>query len=270
MSSWIKPFSIALAAISAFAAGVNNSFIADDLPILQDRLGAFNGWASLPHLLFESYWGKNSGSAFYRPLGLMMLGAENLIFNLSPLGYHLAGLALYALCCVLVWLLLNRIYPGWPTFAAALLFAVHPVHAEAVLTAYGQLEIATAIAIVAGLICFLEAERRGWSILWLLLSGLACLIALGFKEIGIVLPLLALISSCVLSQTGAVRGSSLCASRGAVFLGPTHSARNIRWACPHLLRQRVFVVSIESYFSFVCSCSALVRRAVGTNSRTLR
>jgi len=77
------------------------------------------------------------GKAYFRPMAMLSLFTDFLLFGGNPAGYHLTNLVLHLANVLLVYYLAtllmgkNReagIYP----FLAALLFAVHPVNSEAV------------------------------------------------------------------------------------------------------------------------------------------
>jgi protein O-mannosyl-transferase len=79
-----------------------------------------------------------------RPVMLLSLMLDAMLWKNNPLGYHLTNLLLHCLCALLLfWVtykILLRLYPQssksigplWAAFAATLLFAIHPVNSEAV------------------------------------------------------------------------------------------------------------------------------------------
>jgi protein O-mannosyl-transferase len=79
-----------------------------------------------------------------RPVMLLSLMLDATFWKNNPLGYHLTNLLLHCLCAFLlfwvIYRILLRLYPQssksigplWAAFAAALLFAIHPVNSEAV------------------------------------------------------------------------------------------------------------------------------------------
>jgi tetratricopeptide (TPR) repeat protein len=82
----------------------------------------------------------------YRPLALITHAIEWEFFKENPHISHLVNALLYALCCLLLYLLLVQIFPPnskthpWLTipFIAVLIFAVHPLHTEVVANIKGR------------------------------------------------------------------------------------------------------------------------------------
>ena len=56
-----------------------------------------------------------------------------MLHELQPLGYHLVNVLLHSAVCYLYVLLCGVVFSEvWPALIAGLLFAVHPIHTEAV------------------------------------------------------------------------------------------------------------------------------------------
>jgi hypothetical protein len=107
--------------------------------------------------------------------------------------FHAVGLALHAVVVVIVFVLLRRWASTWPAAAGAALFAVHPVHVEAVANVVGQAELLAAVFTLAACLLYrrwLDAETPGTRIAWMLGVAVAYALGLGSKEIAVTLPAL--------------------------------------------------------------------------------
>ena len=99
----------------------------------QDLLG--NG--SWVDLLKHDFWGKDiserDSHKSYRPLTVATFRLNYMLHELEPLGYHLVNVLLHSAVVYLYVLLCGAVFSQvWPALIAGLLFAVHPIHTEAV------------------------------------------------------------------------------------------------------------------------------------------
>ena len=96
-------------------------------------------------LLFQP----NAASNVFRPVTFASLALNWIAAGYKPLGYHLVNLLLHAGVTVLLLLVLREVLTRLAagelvSFAAAVLFAVHPIHTEAVSSAVGRSELLAA------------------------------------------------------------------------------------------------------------------------------
>ena len=88
-------------------------------------------------LLENDFWGAPMSSTTshksYRPLTVATFRLNYILHELEPLGYHLVNVLLHSAVCYLYVLLCGVVFSEvWPALIAGLLFAVHPIHTEAV------------------------------------------------------------------------------------------------------------------------------------------
>ncbi len=124
------------------------------------------------------------GAPLYRPVTMLTYLADARPSE-SPFGYHLVNLVLHVLVTLavlrLAWILLDSPVGA---MATAALFAVHPIHTEAVTSIVGRAELLVALFVFAALLASLwAAQRRGTASRgWLLVSLLALALGLLAKE----------------------------------------------------------------------------------------
>ncbi|MEZ6196088.1 MAG: hypothetical protein R3F20_10245 [Planctomycetota bacterium] len=119
----------ALLATFAFAPVLDAGFVNYDDPsaVIENPVITGPGDGNLGRVLTERR------EDVYLPLWFASYWVDHAISGREPRGYHLVNLALHALSTALVGLLLFRLTRRrWPSFAASLLFAVHPVATESV------------------------------------------------------------------------------------------------------------------------------------------
>ena len=88
-------------------------------------------------LLRNDYWGTPMNSTdshkSYRPLTVATFRLNYMLHELEPLGYHLVNVLLHSAVVYLYVLMCGAVFSQvWPALIAGLLFAVHPIHTEAV------------------------------------------------------------------------------------------------------------------------------------------
>lgn len=107
----------------------------------------------------EDYWAGYTISGLYRPLGLSWLWLQKLAFGESPAGFHLVSLTMHAGVSWLLFLVFEPLLGTSCALATAFLFAVHPIHAEAVIPVYGQLDLLAAMLVLAAVLAC-RSERH--------------------------------------------------------------------------------------------------------------
>jgi tetratricopeptide (TPR) repeat protein len=129
---------------------------------------------------------------YYRPLIALLYRADRALWGANPSGYHLSNLLWHLLATVLVYRVTlrttDRTVAAW---AAALLFAVLPAHAEAIGWIQGRVDLVSAACSLLTLLALLRARdatsQARWP--WASLAGLMFLAALLAKESAAAIPL---------------------------------------------------------------------------------
>jgi hypothetical protein len=199
---------IALVLVSS-GAGIRNGFTYDDVYIVQKNgtLHALHDWWRL----FErSYWPRLYGSDGYRPLTMLGFAVEWSLGNGAPWIFHATNVVLYAAITVAVFWLASALLPLTAAWLVAALFAVHPVHVEAVANVVGQSELSVALLLIVAVGLYVRRRLTGPEPRMPVRTGVAiCLCyaaALFAKEHAIVLPaLLVAVEATVVADTRPLR-----------------------------------------------------------------
>lgn len=177
-----------------FSASLANGFVYDDSPqILQN---AFILNSHLWKQIFKgSVWSFQGGKTnFYRPLQFACYWILYRVGGPNPAVFHLLNLLVFATSVGLVyWLAIKFFQNDIIAFAGALLWALHPVHVEAVAWISALPDVGFAFFILLAFVCFVCAEQDGverWR--YHLLAALSFFTALLFKEMALSLPFLLL------------------------------------------------------------------------------
>ena len=90
-------------------------------------------------------------SGVYRPVTMLSYALNYWTLGMQPFGFHLLNLLLHGAVTVLLYrLIITLLAAPRAALAAAALFAVHPIHTEAVAAAVGRAELLAAALLLAG------------------------------------------------------------------------------------------------------------------------
>jgi len=193
---------VAVLASGCYLNALGNPFVSDDhRSIAKNHI--LRQPLNLTELFTTSSNHKRKEGGSYRPIRNLNYWIDLRLFGSNPFGFHLENLLWHTATALLVFVLLGELWPTEPlmALAGAVLFAVHPVHTEAVTWVSGRSEV---LAAFWGLLAF-WAHRRADSVearasLWRIAALAAWLVALGAKEMAATLPLLLLMTDALLGR----------------------------------------------------------------------
>ncbi|XP_035209964.1 protein O-mannosyl-transferase Tmtc3-like isoform X2 [Stegodyphus dumicola] len=165
-------------------------FVFDDISAIRENrdLRPTSPWSNL---LMNDFWGtpmyKEQSHKSYRPVCVFTYRLNYLLHGLKPFGYHLVNIALHALVCLLYRRMCAIIVPERTAFVAAMLFAVHPLHTEAVTGVVGRAEILSSFFYLLAFLSYASAafKRNSTDWFWFGCSLLFVALATFSKEQGI-------------------------------------------------------------------------------------
>ena len=213
---WRLLLLVASLAAATYANALGNTWAFDD-----DYIVVSNPVVTEPRwreALTGPYWGgPEAVPSLYRPTTVSALALEWQVFTGRPAAFHAVSLLLHVLVSLLVTLLLAAFLPGVAAAAGGALFAVHPVHVEAVANVVGQSELLAAAAYLGACLLYVRhwSASPGARALRLLVITALYALALGAKEIAVTLP-----ASLLLVELVRVCGREDRAARpGALLIG---------------------------------------------------
>lgn len=158
---------LAVFATAVFWPGLSGSFIYDDLVDIRNVDAVFSpgGWTDL----FTT-----ASAQLYRPVKYVSYYVDNLLFGWNARGWHGQSVLWHAVNCVLLMQLAKRL--GASRTAAAIgagWFAIHPIHAEAVVWISSRASLQSTTGVLMMLIGYdrWRAERSNQNLAILLAGG---------------------------------------------------------------------------------------------------
>ena len=171
---------VALCAIIPHLPALWNRFAMDDLyiiawnPLVHSLSGVFGAFTG-------PYWPPDLGGQMYRPLPLASFALTWGIVGDHALLFHAMNLLWHAAVAVAVTALAQRLAGFTAALAAGLIFAVHPVHVEAIANVIGLGELMAAAGVCIAVYAAVMRQH-------VVLSGLGLLLGLLSKENAVVAP----------------------------------------------------------------------------------
>jgi len=162
---------LALVCVLANLGALRPGFIHDDHRIIEQN-DLTRDLSQLPRIFASGYWstGERQVPNLYRPVTILSFALDRAVHDLRPLGFRLVDLFLHVLNTLLVLGLAARLYPATGqeggasvnrASLAALLFAVHPAHTEALGEIVGRAELLAASCALGSVLAFLRAREAG-------------------------------------------------------------------------------------------------------------
>ncbi len=143
------PFLVAAAAALVYVNSIANGFALDDIPLVRDNAG-IRELSDAPRLFVSPYWPDGAVAGLYRPVTALSFLLTRLALGESAAGFHAVNVLLHALVAALVWLQARDVGVHYGTaLVTAALFAVHPLHTEAVANVAGRAELLGALFVLA-------------------------------------------------------------------------------------------------------------------------
>ena len=199
-------------ALVVYLPSLGNGFALDDTGDIVENT-TVHTLANTGDILTSPYRGRvPPGRSPYRPVTSLTYALNWTMGSGSPVPFHAFNVALHGTNTALVTVLLTTL--GATPILALLggaVFAVHPVHVEAVANAVGRGDALMALFVLLGALAYLGRFRSAWARVGLV--SLAYAMALASKENGVVLPALLVMLSLLFPERVGRAGRSGRAGR---------------------------------------------------------
>ncbi|XP_050055507.1 protein O-mannosyl-transferase TMTC1-like isoform X2 [Aphis gossypii] len=156
--------SVAVAVTVCYWNGLRGDFVHDDIPAVAMNADVL-GTGPLFRVATNDFWGTplsdpNSHKS-YRPLTTLTFRLNHYVFGLQPVWFHVVNVILHGICCVLFARLCISVAGLEHKYGllAGIVFAVHPIHTEAVTGIVGRADV---LACLFFLLSFLTYHDTRW------------------------------------------------------------------------------------------------------------
>jgi len=166
-----------------YGNSLKNDFVFDDRTLVVEN-SLIKDVGNIPQILGIFY-----GKLYYRPIRNLSYLIDYSFSALNPVGYHASNILYHSIVVFLVYLISMFLVGNFKiAIIAAILFAVHPVHTDAVTYISGRRDILSTLFFFLGFYYFLKL-RAVFRIKYVVLIVISYFLAILSKEMAITLPL---------------------------------------------------------------------------------
>jgi protein O-mannosyl-transferase len=162
-----------------YGKSIGNKYSMDDEYVTYNNVQIHKGIAAIPEIFRTTYSIDSKSSFEYRPLVKVTYAIEYQLFGENPSVSHFINILFYVLCLVILFYVLLRLIPQYNYLFAltvTLLFLIHPLHSEVVLSLKNRDVMLSFIGCMMSLLFYLRfVEGKGnlnviYGFLWLLFA----------------------------------------------------------------------------------------------------
>uniref|UniRef100_A0A8D8WH46 dolichyl-phosphate-mannose--protein mannosyltransferase n=1 Tax=Cacopsylla melanoneura TaxID=428564 RepID=A0A8D8WH46_9HEMI len=209
-----------IVAFCVYYNSLNAGFVYDDSRVIVSNPDILPS-TPVETIFRNDFWGtpikSPSSHGSYRPLCVLTFRLNYLWSGLKPAAYHLVNVTLHCLCTYLVHLLAGSILPSKKaSWVASGLFAVHPIHTEAVSGLVGRADILSCIFYVLAILGYVHLPPRSTLRYFMVTVLGAC--AMLSKEIGVSAVLICIVWDIVCSARGSNSGKTKKSWKSSILL----------------------------------------------------
>lgn len=186
---WRYVFITMLCGFLVYSNALKGEFVWDDNILVRNNTEIRN-WENLPKVIFgnlggDSLYYKHSS---YRPVQTISYMVDYSLWKMAPFGYHLTSIACHMLVAGLLYIFIFKIFASnYLSFVTALLFALHPVHTEAVTYIAGRADPLSVVFMLSSLIFYLRVRDKE-NILDYLMMGAMYILGILSRENALMVP----------------------------------------------------------------------------------
>ncbi|XP_029290183.1 protein O-mannosyl-transferase TMTC3 [Cottoperca gobio] len=167
--SWKEILLLTGLVVGCYWNSLSCGFVFDDVSAILDNKD-LRPATPIRNLFLNDFWGtpmaEERSHKSYRPLTVLTFRLNYLFSELTAASYHLLNVVLHGVVCVLFLRVCRLFLDNTSSLVAALLFAVHPIHTEAVTGVVGRAELLSSIFLLAAFLAYTRSTGTDHSIVW--------------------------------------------------------------------------------------------------------
>lgn len=169
---------------------ISNDYSLDDNLVIQGNEQVMQGFSAIPEIFTSHYRESDRNEYGYRPLAKATFAIESEFFKQNPHVSHFINILLYIILLLLLFRLLNVIFPEVSralNFVIILLFAAHPLHTEVVANLKNREELLCFIFAAAAVLFIMKAySSKKYKVLYASVGIVSIVFSVLSKQTGII------------------------------------------------------------------------------------
>ncbi|MEO8210933.1 MAG: tetratricopeptide repeat protein [bacterium] len=163
-----KPFYcyiiIIIVTYSVFYNSLSNEFVFDDESVIVNN-ASIRDLSNIPKFFTADEGFHKVIGRYYRPIVSTTYTIDYALYGLNPYGYHLTNVIIHIIACLLLFKILSTLfwrykYRNLFSLLSTLIFAVHPIHTEAVSWVSGRTDSLVTLFFFGAFLFYLEFTKE--------------------------------------------------------------------------------------------------------------
>lgn len=155
---------IIIVTYAVFQNSLSNEFVFDDESVIIGNT-SIQSLSSIPKFFTADEGFHKVIGRYYRPIVSATYAIDYSIWGLDPYGFHLTNVIIHIICCLLLFKIFRVLfwrykYRNLISLLSALIFAVHPIHTEAVSWVSGRTDSLVTLFFFASFLFYLEFTKE--------------------------------------------------------------------------------------------------------------
>ena len=185
---------IALISFFVYYNALNNDFAFDDESVVQNNVSIQN-LSNIPKFFTAEEGFHKVIGRYYRPVVSSLYAIDYALWGMNPFGFHLTNVIIHVIATLLLLIVLLKLFSNYKNgllaaLIGSLIFAVHPIHTEAVTWVSGRTDSLTSLFFLLSFLLYVKYSDEGKSKFYLVFSLLAYFVGLLSKEMIVTMPVL--------------------------------------------------------------------------------
>ena len=185
---------IAIVSFLVYYNALNNDFVFDDESVVQNNQSILT-LANIPKFFTAEEGFHKVIGRYYRPVVSSLYAVDYAIWGMNPFGFHLTNVIIHVFASLLLLMVLMKLFSDFKNgllaaLIGSLIFAVHPIHTEAVSWISGRTDSLATLFFLLSFLFYIKFSEEDNNKKFLLISLFAYFVGLLSKEMIVTMPVL--------------------------------------------------------------------------------